>query len=220
LLALAVVNVVSFTAGFGAGGEAARMICLAVPAAVSAAAGRAGPAVAYGLAVATVFAAETAFLSGATAPAGFLVSGLTGLAARVGPPAFMGYAAVAAIDVTPLLTALDRWRVPRFAAVPAAVVLRFTPTVFHENAGVALAMRVRGVSLGRVGLASWFEYRLIPLLICSVNCGQELSQAALTRGLGRPGARTQLGRIGFGPIDALLWCALGAALGLWLGWRT
>jgi energy-coupling factor transport system permease protein len=220
LAALVVVNVVSFTAGFAGGGSAARLICLIVPALVAVTAGRMMAAVVYGLVVAVVFAAEASFLAGAVTPASFLISGATGLAARLLPPAFMAYAAVASIGVSSLLAALARWRVPQFVAIPSAVVLRFAPTVFHENAAVAQAMRVRGVSIGRVGLMTWFEYRLIPLLICSVKCGEELSQAALTRGLGGPGGRTHLGRIGFGPLDGVLWILLAGAIGLWAGWRT
>lgn len=54
------------------------------------------------------------------------------------------------------------------------------------------------------------EYRLIPLMTCSVQIGSELSAAALTRGLGGEVKRTNVCNIGFHLQDiiALLLCTL------------
>ena len=48
------------------------------------------------------------------------------------------------------------------------------------------------------------EYRLVPLMISVVKIGDELSQAALTRGLGAPVKRTNICKIGFKAQDVLL----------------
>ena len=45
------------------------------------------------------------------------------------------------------------------------------------------------------------EYRFIPMMICSVKIGEELSAAALTRGLGMPVKRTNICEIGFHKAD-------------------
>ena len=45
------------------------------------------------------------------------------------------------------------------------------------------------------------EYRMVPLLVSCVKIGEELSAAALTRGLGAPVRRTNICRIGFGKFD-------------------
>ena len=58
------------------------------------------------------------------------------------------------------------------------------------------------------------EYRLIPMMTCSVKIGQELSAASLTRGLGGPGKRTNICRIGFGWCDYLTFICLGGGLAL------
>lgn len=63
------------------------------------------------------------------------------------------------------------------------------------------------------------EYRVVPLMTCSVKIGEELSAAALTRGLGAPVKRTNICRIGFHVQDAVIFalCALavvGFALNL------
>ena len=41
------------------------------------------------------------------------------------------------------------------------------------------------------------EYRLIPLMVSVIKIGDELSAAALTRGLGAPVRRTNVCEIGF-----------------------
>ena len=47
------------------------------------------------------------------------------------------------------------------------------------------------------------EYRIVPMMICSVKIGEELSQAALTRGLGGPVKRTNICKLGFHVQDIL-----------------
>ena len=81
---------------------------------------------------------------------------------------------------------------------------------------MASAMGVRGITLWRVGPLTWLEYRLIPLLISTVKAGEELTQAALTRGLGRPGETERICRIGLGPADAVVLSLCLVGMRLWL----
>lgn len=52
------------------------------------------------------------------------------------------------------------------------------------------------------------EYRVVPLMVSCVKIGDELSAAALTRGLGAPVKRTNICKIGFSARDgiAILLC--------------
>ena len=54
------------------------------------------------------------------------------------------------------------------------------------------------------------EYRLVPLMVSVVKIGDELSAAALTRGLGAPVRRTNVCQIGFHFQDvvAILFCII------------
>jgi energy-coupling factor transporter transmembrane protein EcfT len=90
-------------------------------------------------------------------------------------------------------------------------MFRFFPTVAEEWSAIGDAMRMRGVRFGGGKAGAILEYRIVPMMICSVKIGEELSQAALTRGLGGPGKRTNICKLGFHVQDILfLLICLGA----------
>lgn len=93
------------------------------------------------------------------------------------------------------------------------MMFRFFPTVGEEYSSIADAMRMRGIRFGGGKPSKMLEYRLVPLMISCVKIGDELSAAALTRGLGAPVKRTNICSIGFGAWDffALLLCAAAFA---------
>ena len=63
-------------------------------------------------------------------------------------------------------------------------------------------MRMRGITAFRKPM-DMLEYRVVPLIMSIVKIGEELSAAALTRGLGSPVQRTNICNIGFGIIDVV-----------------
>ena len=62
-------------------------------------------------------------------------------------------------------------------------------------------MRMRGSCFGGKKTSKVLEYKMIPMLICSVRIGEELSAAAITRGLASGIKRTNISKIGFGILD-------------------
>ena len=60
------------------------------------------------------------------------------------------------------------------------------------------------------------EYRMIPLLFSCVNIGDELSAAAITRGLGGKGKRTSVEILRLQVFDWLLIAAFTAAAGFFV----
>ena len=80
-------------------------------------------------------------------------------------------------------------------------MFRFFPTVEEEYSAIGDAMRMRGIRFGGGKPVKMLEYRMVPLLVSCVKIGEELSAAALTRGLGAPVQRTNICRIGFGKFD-------------------
>ncbi|WP_375002934.1 energy-coupling factor transporter transmembrane component T [Aeromicrobium sp. CTD01-1L150] len=115
--------------------------------------------------------------------------------------------------------ALTAARVPRTITVPSTVMLRFIPVVASEAAGVSDAMRLRGIGGWRgllrrpVATVEWFT---VPLIASSLRIGDDLSAAALLRGLGGHRRPTCMSPPRFGPSDALAVTMLfGAGFASW-----
>ncbi|NEG69557.1 energy-coupling factor transporter transmembrane component T [Bifidobacterium choloepi] len=138
-----------------------------------------------------------------------------GVFAACMPGIAAGVVLVSTTTVGEFMAAMDRWRVPSSVTIPLAVVFRFLPTVAEEHAAIGDAMRQRGIMLG--GSRPWkmLEYRLVPLIASCVKIGDDLSAAALTRGLGAPVRRTSLADVGFRAADIVL---LGLCAAAWAAW--
>ena len=99
-------------------------------------------------------------------------------------------------------------------------ITNLNPGLQEEFPLVYDAMKMRGIRLRGGKAGSILEYRLVPMLMCSVKIGEELSAASLTRGLGGPVKRTNICDIGIHVQDALmlLLCVVGLAvqIGLWI----
>ena len=95
-------------------------------------------------------------------------------------------------------------------------MFRFFPTVLEEGTSINAAMKMRGIRLGGGKALGMLEYRLIPMISCSVKIGEELSAAALTRGLGAPSKRTNVCRIGFHFFDFVLLILCFGIIIFWL----
>ena len=81
-----------------------------------------------------------------------------------------------------------------FRGIPCAVVVRFFPTVQEDYHQIRNAMALRGIAEGKGALLlhpmQSLEYILMPLLMNGNNVAQDLSVAALTKGIGLPGTHT------------------------------
>ena len=93
-----------------------------------------------------------------------------------------------------LTCALRRMHVPESVIIPCVVVVRFFPTVKEDYRQIRAAMALRGIAEGKAALlrhpAQSLEYILMPLLMNGNNVAQDLSVAALTKGIGLPGKHT------------------------------
>ncbi len=123
---------------------------------------------------------------------------------RLMPSLVMGAYIMGTTTVSEFIAAMERLHIPRQIVIPLAVMFRFFPTVLEEFRSINTAMRMRDIRFGGKNAGKMIEYRLIPLLVCSVTIGNELSAAALTRGLSVSGTRTNICKIGFHIQDAVL----------------
>ncbi|WP_196468705.1 energy-coupling factor transporter transmembrane protein EcfT [Planomonospora sp. ID91781] len=128
---------------------------------------------------------------------------------------------VSTTSPTELTAALRAARFPRAVTVSAAVMLRFLPTITTEARAVYDAMRLRGIG-GWGGMLRHpvlsIERFTVPLIASSLRAAEDLSAAALLRGLGSVTRPTAMRPPRFGPADlaaALVAVVLGAATVLW-----
>ncbi len=123
---------------------------------------------------------------------------------RFMPGLIMGSYILSSTTVSEFIAAFHRMHIPPQIIIPLSVMFRFFPTVSEEFASINAAMKMRDICLGGKNAKKIVEYRIVPLLVCSVTIGQELSAAALTRGLSPDKKRTNICSIGFHVQDIFL----------------
>ena len=181
---------------------AVKMLLSLVPFVLILSAGRWQMASKYLLFYALCFLAERIAFSSLYGLAAFAVLALASIMTRFAPGIMVGAYFVATTSVSEFLTAMGRLHVSEKVLIPLAVIFRFFPTMGEEYRAIRDAMRMRGIRLGRVGPEALFTYRVVPLVIQIVKIGDELSAAALARGLSAPVVRTRAKHVGFGGWDA------------------
>lgn len=133
----------------------------------------------------------------------FSVMALTAIMTKFAPGIMVAAYLVSSTSVSEFIAAMERMHVTEKIVIPLSVIFRFLPTMKEEYQSIRDAMRMRNIRLGHRSPLLLLEYRLVPFMISLINIGDELSAAALTRGLGAPVRRTNLCRIGFHWQDAL-----------------
>lgn len=137
-----------------------------------------------------------------------------GIFFRFLPGLMMGAYMVTTTKVSEFMAAMQRLHMPSVVSIPIAVMFRFFPTVKEEYGAISDAMRMRGVRFGGGNAGKMLEYRLIPLMMSCVKIGDELSSAAVVRGLGAPIQRTNICKIGFKVQDFICFAVCVIALSL------
>ena len=136
-----------------------------------------------------------------------LVVLLVGLVLRLFPAFAMGAYIINSTTASECVTSLERMHIGRHITIPLSVLFRFLPTMKEESEAIKDAMRMREIQLGTKKFwknpAALIEYRFIPLMISIVKIGEDLSAAALTRGLDNPAKRTSITKIAFTRYDVI-----------------
>lgn len=111
------------------------------------------------------------------------------------PAAITAWYVVRTTKIDEFVSAMQKMHMPDGITISLAVVMRFFPTIKEEYAAIRDAMKMRGIAFGGGNAAKMIEYRMIPLLFSCVNIGDELSAAAITRGLGGKVKRTSVEKL-------------------------
>jgi len=164
--------------------------------------------IAYGTALILTFFFLSAESEGLIAS---LLIGYCGIVVQFMPALITAWYVVRTTKIGEFMSCMQKMHVPDGIAVSLAVVMRFFPTIKEEYSSINDAMRMRGVMLGGGNVLKMFEFRMIPLLFSCVNIGEELSAAAITRGLGGEVKRSSVVELKLGIADYLLLTFLTAA---------
>ena len=104
-----------------------------------------------------------------------------------------------------MISAFNKMKVSRKFLIPLSVMFRFAPTISQERHAIHDAAAMRGIIITRKKF--WenplqaFEYRIVPLMISIANIGEDLSAAALSRGLDNPVRHTNYTDVRFTKKD-------------------
>ncbi len=132
------------------------------------------------------------------------LTGYSGIVVQFMPCLITAWYVVRTTKIGEFMSAMQKMHVPDGITIALAVVMRFFPTIKEEYSSISDAMKMRGIALGGGNAAKMIEYRMIPLLFSCVNIGDELSAAAVTRGLGGKVKRTSVERLRMIFFDWLL----------------
>lgn len=130
-----------------------------------------------------------------------------GLFHKVYPCGMMGVLIITTTQVNEFLSAMNRLHVPKKLVIPFAVMLRYFPAIGEDWRYIKDAMKMRDISPSLIGFmkrpAETVECIYVPLLTAASKTADELSVAALTRGIENPKQRTCLITIRFGIADGI-----------------
>ena len=140
-----------------------------------------------------------------------LLIGYCGIVVQFMPALITAWYVIRTTKIGEFMSCMQKMHVQDGIAVSLAVVMRFFPTIKEEYSSINDAMRMRGVMLGGGNVLRMFEFRMIPLLFSCVNIGEELSAAAITRGLGGEVKRSSVIELKLGIADYLIMTFLAAA---------
>lgn len=112
------------------------------------------------------------------------------------PCVISGGYAFSTTTVGEMVCGLRKLKVPEYIIIPCVTVVRFFPTIAEDYRQIRNAMALRGIATGNMALlrhpAQSLEHILIPLLMNSNNVAQDLSVAAMTKGISLPGQHTSM----------------------------
>ncbi|MEY8352955.1 energy-coupling factor transporter transmembrane component T [Lachnospiraceae bacterium 54-53] len=105
---------------------------------------------------------------------------------KIFPCVMIGALIIKSTPVRFLIIALQKWNVPQKLIIPLSITLRYFPAISEEYRHIRDAMKLRKIR----GLAKKLECTVVPLLMSATGTADELSAAAITRGIENPVKKT------------------------------
>lgn len=147
------------------------------------------------------------------------LTGYSGIVVQFMPCLITAWYVIRTTKIDEFMSAMQKMKIPDGITISLAVVMRFFPTIKEEYSSISDAMKMRGIAFGGGNAAKMIEYRMIPLLFSCVNIGDELSAAAITRGLGGKVKRTSVEELRLRLADWVLIIAFTAVAGIFVTFK-
>lgn len=126
---------------------------------------------------------------------------------KIFPCAMLGGILVSTTRVNVFMAAMNRIHMPKSMVIPLTVMLRYFPMVMEDWRYISDAMRMRDVAPTGKSLlahpARTIECIYVPMMMSALKVADELSAAAVTRGLENPKLRSCLQEIHFNSYDVI-----------------
>lgn len=120
------------------------------------------------------------------------------------PCLMVGNLMLKTISLREFVVGLRKLHVSQKLIIPISVTLRYFPAIREETGYIRDAMRLRNIR----GLEK-VEAMVVPLMISATETAEELSAAAVTRGIENPAPKTSMIRLNMKPLD---WISIVTAL--------
>lgn len=126
---------------------------------------------------------------------------------KVYPCGMLAGITISTTRVNEFLSAMNKMHISKKVVIPLAIMIRYIPTVREDWSCIKDAMRLRDVSPSFIGFIKspgmTIECLYVPLLMAASKAADELSIAAVTRGIENPRSRTCLVQIQLSVQDYL-----------------
>ena len=113
---------------------------------------------------------------------------------RLFPCAMLGGVIIGTTRVNEFMAAMNRLHISKKIVIPIAIMFRYFPMIKEEWNAIKDAMKMRGISPSIIGFikhpAIIIECIYVPILMSASKISDELTTAAITRGIENPKRRT------------------------------
>ena len=117
-------------------------------------------------------------------------------------------------QVSEFMAALNRMHIPKSVVIPVTVMIRYIPMIQEDWGYIKDSMKMRDVAPSFFGVithpSQTVECVYVPLMMAASKMADEISAAAVTRGIETPKPRTCMKQIHFGIADIFVALAFTA----------
>ena len=140
--------------------------------------------------------------------AGFSVIGIVAfIVQRIIPFMLLGTVIQKQKNISEITMALDRMRLPRGVILSIAVMFRYFPAIKDDFLVIIDAMKLKGLYTSKHSAMlhpiRTMEFIIVPMLFKSLKTAEELSCAALVKGIENTGKKTSYFDVKLRPVDAV-----------------